>query len=100
MDYEEERPKARKDREAKELKARERERERALAQEKALIGMSDHLTAFFSSDVEERQAEEEEMKRQVEEAASLEDFKKVVIKRTQIEKWFGEPFWEECVPVF
>lgn len=41
----------------------------------------------------------EDIKREEEEAASLEVFSQVVIGRNQVERWFGEPYWNDVIRV-
>lgn len=41
----------------------------------------------------------EDLEREEMEAASLEVFSQVVIGRNQVERWFGEPYWNDVIRV-
>ena len=41
----------------------------------------------------------EEAERLLASAAKLEDFRRIVVKRTHAEQWFGEPYWNNVIPV-
>jgi hypothetical protein len=60
---------------------------------------SDHLVLSFFIDHLADKMGVEEANRQLAAAALLQDFGKVVVKRSQVEKWYGEPFWNEVIRV-
>ena len=40
---------------------------------------------------------EEEFHRLMAEAPQLDEFQKVLVKRSDVERWYGEPFWKDAI---